>query len=102
MMCNYKCPFAERRPVAGFILCKRMQTDGVNYNDRNNAFQIICPHQKQCQVTGQMENDDGARDCQLAKRPSAVETVVVKEAEPKQAAPAPKSVSQKKKNTQKA
>lgn len=62
-MCNYHCPFAERRPCAGFLLCRNLYKDGVNYNVRNNAMNVICAHQKQCMATGRMENTDEARNC---------------------------------------
>ena len=30
-MCGYHCPFAERKPCAGFLLCRDMYKEGVNY-----------------------------------------------------------------------
>lgn len=62
-MCGYKCPFAERKPCAGFLLCRDMYEEGVNYNIRANAMNVICAFQKQCMRTGRMENTDSARDC---------------------------------------
>lgn len=62
-MCGYKCPFAERKSCAGFLLCRDMYQDGVNYNIRENAMNAICAFQKQCMKTGRMENTDSARDC---------------------------------------
>ena len=62
-MCGYHCPFAERKPCAGFLLCRDMYQDGVNYNIRENAMGVICAFQKQCMRTGRMENTDSARDC---------------------------------------
>ena len=67
-MCNYKCPFAERRKCAGFLLCRAMEKDGVNYNDRKNALDAICLFQKQCMKTGMMENSDGAERCYKDRR----------------------------------
>lgn len=67
-MCNYKCPFAERRKCAGFLLCRAMEKDGVNYNDRKNALGVICLFQKQCMKTGMMENSDGAERCYKDRR----------------------------------
>ena len=67
-MCNYKCPFAERRKCAGFLLCRAMEKDGVNYNDRKNALDVICLFQKQCMKTGMMENSDGAERCYKDRR----------------------------------
>lgn len=67
-MCNYKCPFAERRKCAGFLLCRAMEKDGVNYNDRKNALEVICLFQKQCMKTGMMENSDGAERCYKDRR----------------------------------
>ena len=62
-MCGYHCPFAERKPCAGFLLCRDMYEEGVNYNIRANAMGVICAFQKQCMKTGRMENTDSARDC---------------------------------------
>jgi len=62
-MCGYHCPFAERKPCAGFLLCRDMYQEGVNYNIRTNAMNVICAFQKQCMRTGRMENTDSARDC---------------------------------------
>lgn len=62
-MCGYHCPFAERKPCAGFLLCRDMYKEGVNYNVRANAMNVICTFQKQCMKTGRMENTDSARDC---------------------------------------
>ena len=62
-MCGYHCPFAERKPCAGFLLCRDMYEEGVNYNVRANAMNVICAFQKQCMKTGRMENTDSARDC---------------------------------------
>lgn len=67
-MCNYKCPLSERRKCAGFLLCRAMQKDGVNYDDRKNATDVICIFQKQCMKTGLMENSDGARACYESRR----------------------------------
>lgn len=62
-MCNYRCPFADRKPCAGFLLCRDLYQDGVNYNVRENAMTVICAFQKQCMKTGRMENTDSAREC---------------------------------------
>lgn len=62
-MCGYKCPFAERKPCAGFLLCRDLYQEGVNYNVRANAMNVICAFQKQCMKTGRMENTDSAREC---------------------------------------
>lgn len=62
-MCGYHCPFAERKPCAGFLLCRNMYKSGVNYNDRKNAMNVICAFQKQCMRTGRMENTDSAKAC---------------------------------------
>lgn len=62
-MCGYKCPFAERKPCAGFLLCRNMYKNGVNYNERKNAMGVICAFQKQCMRTGRMENTDSAKAC---------------------------------------
>lgn len=64
-MCNYHCPFAERKSCAGFLLCRGLYKDGVNYNIRENAMTVICAHQKQCMVTGRMENSEEAKTCAL-------------------------------------
>lgn len=62
-MCGYHCPFAERKPCAGFLLCRNMFKSGVNYNERKNAMNVICAFQKQCMRTGRMENTDSAKAC---------------------------------------
>ena len=62
-MCGYHCPYAERKPCAGFLLCRALYRDGVNYNVRANAMSVICAFQKQCTRTGRMENTDSAKDC---------------------------------------
>ena len=62
-MCNYHCPFAERKAVAGFLLCRDLFREDVNYNVRENAMGVICAFQKQCMKTGRMENTDAAREC---------------------------------------
>lgn len=65
-MCNYHCPFSERKSCAGFLLCRKLYKDGVNYNIRANAMSVICAHQKQCMATGRMENTDEARACRIS------------------------------------
>lgn len=64
-MCNFHCPYAERKPCAGFLLCRNLYKDGVNYNIRENAMNVICAHQKQCMATGRMENSEEAKNCPL-------------------------------------
>lgn len=91
-MCNYHCPYAERRACAGFLLCKSLYLEGVNYNDRKNAMTVICAHQKQCMRTGQMENTDEARVCYESKRAVVIEPPI---AETPKAAP---KASKKKSN----
>lgn len=65
-MCNYRCPHAERKKCAGFLLCRLMYKNGINYNIRENAMNAICAHQKQCMNTGLMENTDEAKKCSYA------------------------------------
>lgn len=65
-MCNYRCPHAERKKCAGFLLCRLLYKDGVNYGIRQNAMNAICAHQKQCMVSGLMENTDEAKHCSIA------------------------------------
>ncbi|MBR5312761.1 MAG: hypothetical protein IKU40_07760 [Clostridia bacterium] len=75
-MCNYHCPFAERKAVAGFLLCRDLYKEDVNYNVRENAMGVICAFQKQCMKTGKMENTDAAKECykmRLALKESAPE-----------------------------
>lgn len=84
-MCNYRCPHAERKKCAGFLLCRLLYRDGVNYGIRENAMGAICAHQKPCPVTGLMENTDEARKCAVIP-PEAPE-----------AAPAPKTKGSRKK-----
>lgn len=84
-MCNYHCPFAERKSCAGFLLCRWLYKDGVNYNIRENAMTVICAHQKQCMVTGRMENSEEAKTCAL-KAPAP---------EPPNEEPAPKKTKKK-------
>lgn len=62
-MCGYKCPFAERKPCAGFLLCRDLYQEGVDYNIRANAMNVICVFQKQCMKTGRMENTNEAQEC---------------------------------------
>ena len=57
-MCNYHCPFAERKACAGFLLCRDMYREEINYNVRANAMTVICAFQKQCMATGRMDNTD--------------------------------------------
>lgn len=75
-MCNYKCPNADRRKCANFILCKGLEKDGVNYNDRQNAMTVICMCQKQCMKTGRMENSEGAKECYERMNEYAILTAV--------------------------
>ena len=101
-MCNYHCPFAERRAVAGFLLCRDCYKEGVNYNVRQNAMNVICAFQKQCMRTGKMENTDTARSCyemrMKAKSEAASEAVEKDAAEEIPAEPAPKAAKKKKKS----
>ncbi len=87
-MCNYHCPHSERKSCAGFLLCRKLYKDGVNYNIRENAMNVICAHQKQCMMTGRMENTDEAKKCAIA----APSVSVVSEPEP---ALAPKKTRKK-------
>ena len=73
-MCNYHCPYADRRACAGFLLCKALYREGINYNDRKNAMTVICAHQKQCMRTGRMENSDEAKKCYESKSAPLVMT----------------------------
>lgn len=77
-MCGYRCPFAERKACAGFLLCKNMYKSGVNYNDRKNAMSVICAFQKQCFRTGKMENTDSAKACYEARIASPKPTMGMK------------------------
>ena len=65
-MCNYHCPHAERKACAGFLLCRLLYKDGINYGIRENAMTVICAHQKQCMGTGRMENSEDAKNCEIA------------------------------------
>lgn len=78
-MCNYRCPHAERKACAGFLLCRLLYKDGINYGIRENAMTVICAHQKQCMGTGKMENSDEAKTCEIA----APKVVPEPEAKPK-------------------
>lgn len=92
-MCNYHCPHSERKKCAGFLLCRLLYKEGVNYGIRENAMTAICAHQKQCMVTGLMENTDEAKKCLLA-HPAPSHTAPAEEpAEEK--AEAPKSRKKK-------
>ena len=62
-MCGYRCPMAERKKCADFLICKKMQKPGVNYEDRANAMRVICLYQQKCGKTGHMENTDTAKRC---------------------------------------
>ena len=67
-MCNFRCPYAERRKCAGFLLCGALMREGTDYNVRANALGAICRCQEQCVRTGLMENVDEARACYAKKR----------------------------------
>ena len=90
-MCNYHCPHAERKKCAGFLLCRLLYQEGVNYNVRQNAMNAICAHQKHCMRTGNMENTDEAKKCLLAHPAPSPEAVAP---EPEEAA-APKTRKKK-------
>lgn len=92
-MCNYRCPHAERKKCAGFLLCRLLYKEGVNYGIRENAMNAICAHQKQCAVTGIMENTDEAKRCALA-HPETAETTYVP-ADPEEPEETPKTRKKK-------
>lgn len=62
-MCRYRCPYAERRKCADFLLCRRLERPEKNYNDRTTALTAICLYQSKCGKTGHMENTDSAKKC---------------------------------------
>lgn len=105
-MCGYHCPFSERKPCAGFLLCRDIFKEGVNYNIRDNAMNVICAFQKQCMKTGRMENTDSAKECyrmhMQAKQPKAAEitkaTEILQEEKPDETSAEPKTTKTKKKN----
>ena len=90
-MCNFHCPYAERKPCAGFLLCRKLYQDGVNYGIRQNAMNVICAHQKQCMMTGRMENTEEAKRCAIIAPPAPVEAVP----EAKEETSAPKKTKKK-------
>lgn len=104
-MCNYHCPYAERKPCAGFLLCRDLYQEGVNYNVRANAMNVICAFQKQCMKTGRMENTDSARECyrtrcqvkEAAPAEPPADQAPAEEA-PAETSAAPKTTRSKKKN----
>ena len=89
-MCNYRCPYAERKPCAGFLLCRDLYKEGVNYNIRENAMTVICAFQKQCMRTGMMENTDTAKGC------FEMRSARHNEAVPAEVTPEPKTARKKK------
>ena len=95
-MCNFRCPLAEKRKCANFLLCRALEKDGEDYNVRSNALGVICPHQELCMRTGQMENIDPARSCYAAKREEIARTKVLMQEPVAEAAPEPKKNRRKK------
>lgn len=102
-MCNFKCPFAERRKAYGFIICRTMMEDGKNYNDRKVAVDAICGYQTYCSQTGRNEVAPEGKECyalRLNTQANPVEVAEeVKEEESvkeESTSPAPKKSSKKK------
>lgn len=63
MACNYKCPNSHRTKHHRFLLCKHLMKDGVNYQDIDNACDVMCAHQHFCPTTKQTENTPQAKEC---------------------------------------
>ena len=99
-MCNFKCPFAERRKAYGFIICKAMMEDGKNYNDRKVAINAICGYQQHCQQTGRNEVSPEGKECynlRVSKaNPVETEPVVEKAENVKETSTSPKKTTKKK------
>lgn len=102
-MCNFKCPFAERRKAYGFIICKAQMEEGKNYNDRSVAINAICGYQTHCAQTGRNEVAPEGKECYALRLNSANPVEVVEEVKEEKesvkeesTSPAPKKSSKKK------
>ena len=102
-MCNFKCPFAERRKAYGFIICKAMMEEGKNYNDRSVAINAICGYQTHSAQTGRNEVAPEGKECYALRLNSANPVEVVEEVKEEKesvkeesTSPAPKKSSKKK------
>ena len=62
-MCNFRCPFAERRKTYGFIICKNQMEEGKDYNDRKVAIGAICGYQQYCSQSGRNEVSPEGKQC---------------------------------------
>lgn len=78
-MCNFRCPFAERRKTYGFIICKNQMEEGKDYNDRKVAISAICGYQQYCSQSGRNEVAPEGRQCYALRQHEAnpVETEIV-------------------------
>lgn len=56
------CPYAEKRKFP-FLLCRKMQRDGTDYNILNNALTAYCMHQRFCRCENGVVNTDNALKC---------------------------------------
>lgn len=60
---TFVCPFTDKRNQYRFLMCKYQMKDGVDYNVRDNAFKVMCAHQKYCQCVQGIVNSEGAKAC---------------------------------------
>lgn len=99
-MCNFKCPFAERRKAFGFIICKGQMEEGKDYNNRNEAIKAICGYQQHCAQTGRNEVSPEGKNCYVIQLHEATPVEMEKkDAEPekvKEESTSPKKASKKK------
>lgn len=63
MNCTYICRQAVRLPQHGFLLCRVLMSEDVDYRVRKNAFEAICAHQVMCPSTKRAENSKSAQKC---------------------------------------
>ena len=97
-MCNFRCPFAERRKTYGFIICKNQMEDGKDYNDRKVAIGAICCYQQYCAQSGRNEVSPEGKECYALRQNEAhpVEAEAVVEENVKKESTSPKKTTKKK------
>lgn len=65
----YRCIHAEKRVAHPFLLCKKSQKDGINYNNKANALEVYCPYQRYCTCEHGVINTDEAKSCLTLSKP---------------------------------
>lgn len=63
MPAKYICPAQIRKNIHPFLMCEHLKKDGVDYNLRENALQIMCINQHYCPCTKQNENTAEYKAC---------------------------------------